>query len=59
MLNIQFSTYFIIDTENKLIDCPSSKDLKNNIRSYIEEHLVNINSEDDIHIQLVYHSYNF
>lgn len=48
MLNIQFSTYFSIDTENKLIDCPSSKDLKNNIRSYIEEHLVNINSEDDI-----------
>ncbi|WP_419774393.1 hypothetical protein [Halarcobacter sp.] len=47
MLNIHFSTYFSIDTENKLIDRPSSKDLKNNIKRYIEEHLVNINSDDD------------
>lgn len=48
MLNIHFSTYFSIDTETRSIDRPSSTDLESNVKSYIEEHLANINSEDDI-----------
>lgn len=48
MLNIKFSTYYSIDTEKQKIEKSESKQLTDNVKNYIKEHLSAIHQADEI-----------
>lgn len=48
MLEIHFSAYYSIDIKSKQIEHQTSKILQENIRNYIEEHLIKIHDQEDI-----------
>ncbi|NQY19797.1 MAG: hypothetical protein HRT40_00580 [Campylobacteraceae bacterium] len=48
MFNIDFSTYYSIDTESNKIERQTTIELEKNVELYIKEHLSELYNEDDI-----------